>query len=281
MQTASRITISPTISNVNDIKSLMAYCHYLVMKAQLTGNLSFDGHKPTAEENHVAEQCRVVCEKISCKLNVCRVSEITELLDYYDICYRIGNKTLPDSTFISSQKKRVFKAWKSGDKEISESMIFGIVAPAISYHRGTVDRDYAIAYQTLKEKWISTLKKFARFPDATTYENYQRLALMMRENLDREFGDEPTSLNADGMSITVSITSQYSVPRSYAATAASPAPSSPTSSTTKKSPHSITVSFPNSPPAPTFFPTTVMLIVSLSSSTRNCFSWIPAINSYV
>ena len=190
MQTASRTTFSPTISNVNDIKSLMAYCHYLVMKAQLTGNLSFDGHKPTAEENHVAEQCRVVCGKISCKLNVCRLSEITVLLDYYDICYRIGNKTLPDSTFISSQKKRVFKAWKAGDKEISESMIFGIVAPAVSYNRGSIDRDYAIAYQTLKEKWIATLKKFARFPDTTSYENYQRLALIMRENLDRELGDD-------------------------------------------------------------------------------------------
>lgn len=190
MQMASRTTFSPTISNVNDIKSIMAFCHYLVMKAQLTGNLSFDGHKPTAEEIHVAEQCRVVCGKISCKLNVCRLSEITELLDYYDICYRIGNKTLPDSTFISSQKKRVFKAWKAGDKEISESMIFGIVAPAVSYHRGSIDRDNTIAHQTLKEKWIATLKKFARFPDATTYENYQRLALIMRENLDRELRDD-------------------------------------------------------------------------------------------
>lgn len=190
MQTASRTTVRPTINRVEDVKSIMAYCHYLIMKAQLLGNLSFDGHKPTAQEKHLAEQCRQMCEKITCKLSVCRLSEITELLDFYDICYRIGNKTLPDKTFINLQKKRVFKAWKAGDKEISESMIFGIVAPTASYHRGTVDRDYVIAYQSLKEKWISTLKKYARFPDATTYENYQRLALIMRENLERELGND-------------------------------------------------------------------------------------------
>lgn len=194
MQTASRTTVRPTINRVEDVKSIMAYCHYLIMKAQLLGNLSFDGHKPTAQEKHLAEQCRQMCEKITCKLSVCRLSEITELLDFYDISYRIGNKTLPDKTFINLQKKRVFKAWKAGDKEISESMIFGIVAPTVSYHRGTVDRDYVIAYQSLKEKWISTLKRFGRFPDTTSYENYQRLALMMRENLDRELGNDADSM---------------------------------------------------------------------------------------
>ena len=161
---------------------------------QLIGNLCFDGHKPTEEENRIAEECRLLCEKISRKLNICRISDIPELLDYYDITYRIGNKTLPDKAFISSHKKRVFKAWKAGDREIAESTIFGIIAPEVAYHPERADKEYLTAYQSIKQKWIATLRKFERFPDATSYENYQRLALMMRENIDREMGGDSNNI---------------------------------------------------------------------------------------
>lgn len=73
---------------------------------------------------------------------------------------------------------------------MAESQVFGIVALEVTYHPENADREYAAAYRTLKDKWIATLKRYSRFPDATTYENYQRLALMKRENLDRELGHE-------------------------------------------------------------------------------------------
>ena len=64
MQTAQRISVNCKVSKSEDIKSMMAYAHYLIMKAQLAGNLCFDGHKPTAEEDRVAEECRLLCRKI-------------------------------------------------------------------------------------------------------------------------------------------------------------------------------------------------------------------------
>lgn len=182
------------MSKADDVKSIMAYSHYLIMKAQLIGNLCFDGHKPTEEENRVAEECRLLCEKISWKLNISRISDIPELLDYSDISYRIGNKTLPDQAFVSSHKKRVFKAWKAGDRKIAESTVYGIIAPEVAYHPERDDREYLTAYQSIKQKWIATLRKFDHFPDATSYENYQRLALMMRENIDREFGGDSNDI---------------------------------------------------------------------------------------
>lgn len=190
MQTSSRITVRSTIIKAEDIKSMMAYCHYLVMKSQITGNLSFDGHKPTIGEYQLAEQCRRICEKISRILDICKVNEIPDLLEYYDITYRIGHKSLPDYMFISRLKQRVFKSWKTGDRSVTESQIFDIGASDVSYHPEKAGTEYAAAYRILKEKRISTLKKYARFPDATTYENYQRLALIMRENLERELGND-------------------------------------------------------------------------------------------
>lgn len=76
MQTARRTTVRPAISKVEDAKSMTAYCHCLVMKAQLAGNLGFDGHKPSSEENRIAEQCRLMCGKISLSLDICKTEEI-------------------------------------------------------------------------------------------------------------------------------------------------------------------------------------------------------------
>lgn len=104
MQTAQRININLPKREAEDVKSLLAYSHYLIMKAQLIGNLCFDGHTPSEEENRVAEQCRQLSSKISRRLNICKISEIPELLDYYDITYRIGNKSIPDNSVISNHK---------------------------------------------------------------------------------------------------------------------------------------------------------------------------------
>ena len=194
MQTAQRISTDYKMSKAEDVKSLMAYSHYIIMKAQLIGNLCFDGHKPNDEENRVAEECRLLCDKISRKLNISRISDVPELLDYYDIAFRIGNKTLPDKAFISGHKKRVLKAWKAEDREIAESTVYGIIAPEVAYHPERADREYLSAYQSIKQKWIATLRRFDHFPDATSYENYQRLALMMRENIDRELGGDSNDI---------------------------------------------------------------------------------------
>lgn len=67
MQTASRITVRPEISKVEDAKSITAYCHYLVMKVQVVGNLCFDGHRQSNEEIQIAEQCQMLCSSTSGK----------------------------------------------------------------------------------------------------------------------------------------------------------------------------------------------------------------------
>lgn len=193
MQTATRIA-NRRATKPDDVKSIMSYCHYLMMKGQLIGNLCFDGHKPTSEENFVAEQCRRMCDKISVTIEFCKINEVAELLDYFDIAYRIGHKCPPDNTFIAKHKRRVFNVWRSGDRTIDESTIFGIIASEVLYHPEKADREYFLAYRSIKDKWITTLKRFDRFPDATSYENYQRLALMMRENIDSEFGGKSESV---------------------------------------------------------------------------------------
>ena len=175
-------------ANLGDIKSITAYTHWLVMRGQLAGNLSFDGHSTTAEETLVAEKCRKLCDRISRYLAVCKENEIPELIECYDIAYRIGNRHMPDNAFIDRHKRRVLKAWKSGDRSIEESSVFGIVAPEVTYNPAKAGEEYVTAYLSIKGKWLTTLTRHNYFPNVTAYENYQRLALIMRESLDKELG---------------------------------------------------------------------------------------------
>lgn len=176
------------IPNVRDARTITAYTHYLVMRGQAAGNLRFDGHSATADEKQVAEQCRWLCDKISSCIAVCKESDIPDLLECYDIAYRIGNKCMPDRVFINCHKHRVLKAWKAGHKGIEESSIFGMLASEVSNYTVGMDMDYITTYLSIKERWIFTLIKYDYFPNITSYENYQRLSFLMRENLTQELG---------------------------------------------------------------------------------------------
>lgn len=177
-------------AQISDVNSIMAYSHWLVMRAQTAGNLRFDGHSATAEETLVAEQCRMLCDKISHLIALGKENDIPNLLECYDIAFRVGNRRIPDSNFINQHKRRVVEAWEAGDGKIEESSVFGIVAHEVTYHPKMTDREYFRIYQTIKEKWLDTLRQYDCFPEVTTYENYQRLALIMLENLDWELGNK-------------------------------------------------------------------------------------------
>lgn len=182
--------VAPIAAESADVRSITAYSHWLVMKAQTAGNLRVDGHAATAEETLVAEQCRTLCDLLSGMIALGNGNDIPYLLECYDITCRIGNGRVPDGNFISRHKRRVVKAWEAGDREIEESTVFGIVAHEVTYHRKTADREYIRIYQSIKGRWLDTLIRYGRFPDVTSYENYQRLALMMLENLDNELGNK-------------------------------------------------------------------------------------------
>lgn len=184
--------IDRMLVNFRDTKEITAYTHWLAMRGQLAGNFCFDGHKASEEETLVVEECRMLCENVSKHLNYCKVNELPDLLECYDTAYRIGYKRLPNSDFINRHKRRVLRAWKAGDRSIEESSVFGIVAPEASCHPEKNDREYLNAYLSIKEKWLATLLKHNYFPKVSAYENYQRLSLIMRENLDQYF-DEVTA----------------------------------------------------------------------------------------
>ena len=177
-------------ARVSDVQEIVGYTHYLLMKGQMAGNMTLDGHEPTNEEQEIAVQCKVLSNDISRLLDKCRDEEIALLLECYDLAYRLGHGKMPDRDYIDNRKRRIFEAWKAGNMRIEESVVFGIVAADVRQNNTRTIPEYRETYIKLKSKWLDTLRRFNRFPGVTTYENYQRLALIMRENLSDSCNNE-------------------------------------------------------------------------------------------
>lgn len=168
-----------------DVRSTVAYSHYLIMKAQLAGNFRFDGHTPSDEEREIAVQCRQLCDSIAHRLPVCKEKDIPDYLECYDILYRVGNRTTPDAGVIDRHRARLFNSWKAGNRDIEESSLFGIIAPAVKSGPDKAGIEQVKTYLSILDRWVVTLNQYSLFPDVSSCENYRRITLIMRENLDR------------------------------------------------------------------------------------------------
>ena len=197
---------------------LVDHVQYLLAKAQLASNMVFDGHNPSAEEKRNAEECRLLCGKVERRLQSCKVNEIPALLGCYDFLYMVGFRRMPDKDLSDHCKRRVTDAWKRGDKTIEESDVFGLIAIDGAYPTGNTSREYASLYRSIKDNWLDTLSKFDRFSDVTTNENYERLTLIMRENLEARFGTDSAAIKrrwyeanrvADFSTLSTTILSTY------------------------------------------------------------------------
>lgn len=185
-QTAT--TLGPEILQTTD--DLVGYAHLIAMRAQLSGALSLDGHASDGEQEEVLHQAKVTADRIESALRTCRPKDILALTECYDIMYRLGNRQMPPRGYIDGQHDRLFRAWKSGDREIEESLVVGMLGNRVRRSVDSLPQEKVKAYKTLYSGWIDTLKAYGYFPGATSYENFQRLSLVMRDRLAPYLGEK-------------------------------------------------------------------------------------------
>lgn len=88
---------------------------------------------------------------------------------------------------MEKQRDRLLSNWKSEDKTIEESDVYGMLSDSM-YAMRTISTVTSQSFNNLRKIWESTLIKYKSFPGADTYERYKRLALIMRDNVDSYFG---------------------------------------------------------------------------------------------
>lgn len=172
------------------MESVRAYSHYLLMKGQLIGLTTIDGHKPTVEEIELKGEIRRTCDKVAKVLANCQANDIASLTDFYSLLHTIGYCKRPEAFLLEKQRDRLLRSWKSGDKTIEESDVYGMLSDHNSM--STISSASSQAFNSMRETWVNTLKKYNSFPDTDTYERYKRLALIMRDNVDSYFAGDCT-----------------------------------------------------------------------------------------
>lgn len=175
-------------------KEIISYGRWLMMRGQLAGNLTLNGHTATKEELDISQKMRLLADLASKQLQNCEPEVIGELLDCYDLMYRLGYKAIPGQAFIDKHHKRFFLAWKSDNKKVAESDLFYMLLRMdVGYADINNKAEYDAARRSIRDKWLETLSRHSYFPDATTYENYQRLSLIVRSDIsDRFIGKSET-----------------------------------------------------------------------------------------
>lgn len=174
------------------MESVKAYSHYLLMKGQLIGLTTIDGHKPTVEEIEVRDEIRRTCDKIAKVLANCQASDIASLTDYYSLLHTIGYCRLPEASLLEKQRERLLRSWKSGEKTIEESDVYGMLSDSMHNPMSKMPSASSQAFNNLRETWVNILKRYNSFPDTDTYERYKRLAMIMRDNVDSYFAGDCT-----------------------------------------------------------------------------------------
>lgn len=160
------------------MNSLVEYSHYLALKGQNIGLTTFDGHMLSPKEAELKAKIRSVCQQMIVKLQTCEAKDIAELTDSYSTLYMIGFRAMPDPSFLEEQRNRLFASWKSGDKTIEESQMYGMMLNPSA----AMPKPQREAFLNMQGQWVSTLTEHDSFPDVDSYERYQRLALLMRDH---------------------------------------------------------------------------------------------------
>lgn len=120
---------------------IVSYTNYLIMKAQLAGNLILDGHKPSAEEKSITLKLRELSGIINRKLLLCGDAEIADLLECYELTYRMGFQHIPDMGRVNQYKHRLVRAWKSNNRHMRESSVCGMISGDVQHRSGSVDSE--------------------------------------------------------------------------------------------------------------------------------------------
>lgn len=171
-------------ARLTDVETLTDYTRYLLMKGQMAGNMTPAARPSSDETRIIAVQCRSLSEEIQRRLNKCSEADAAMLLECYSMTYLIGYGRTPDEDYIRLQKQRIFTAWQSGDKGIDDSSVFCILASEMLQRGSRANPEHITAYLAIKDQWTATLLEHNRFVGTSICENYRRLTLIMRENLD-------------------------------------------------------------------------------------------------
>lgn len=166
-----------------DIDSLISQARQLLSRYQATGGGDIDGHRSSVEERSAAIEVRNLADSIAAMIPTADADRLDTLVDLHDILYRMGYYRAPSPALHIAARQRFVDAWFHGDKRISATRVAALVGRQIRRNPADVAPKMLDWYCRTMGDWCSQLSYADRFADIPPAENYNRLTLMLNENL--------------------------------------------------------------------------------------------------
>lgn len=165
-----------------EIDSLISQSRQLLSRYQAAGGLT-DGHRPSVEEQTAAIEVRDLADSIAAMMPTADPDSLDTLMDLHDILHRMGYYRAPSPELHSAARRRFVDAWLHGDKRISATRVAALVGKQIRHNQADLPPKMIDWYCQTMGDWCSQLSYADSFADIPPVENYNRLTIMLNENL--------------------------------------------------------------------------------------------------
>lgn len=166
-----------------EIDSLISQARQLLSRYQTAGGGKIDGHRASVEEQTAAIEVRDLADSIAAMMPTADPDSLDTLMDLHDILHRMGYYRAPSPELHSAARRRFVDAWLHGDKRISATRVATLVAKQIRHNQADLPPKMIDWYCRTMSDWCSQLSYADSFADIPPVENYNRLTIMLNENL--------------------------------------------------------------------------------------------------
>lgn len=149
---------------------------------ELEGGFGYP-RRVTPAIKHIEDELSVWLREVRRRLTDAPLPDVYRLLNAYDLPFRIYNGTAPDGKFVRGVRIGAIQRWLKGEKTITPTGIARLISQEIERDCRTLDRRYISYYYGLIGEWYDELMACGEFRDIKLQEAFQRLGLLMDEDL--------------------------------------------------------------------------------------------------
>lgn len=168
-----------------------AYAHLLTATYQHIGGFSDTG-RTSALLSAIEREARSWIAAFDRQAPILPAHKLYPPLTAYDMLHRIATGRPARHGAIARWSDTVYRAWTSGNRQISETDIMELTEPSMLRDIRALPRGRALWYLDTIQRWISESTSAPPFAGIPADEAYRRLCLLLRSDLSLHVDDSRT-----------------------------------------------------------------------------------------
>jgi len=177
---ATVATLSTDNIDFADVPTVVGAGRYLLVQLHCAGGA---GARVGGESADALRRLRHFASGVERMLPQAGAADLLSLLPLYDMSFRIANNRLPAPGLLDTCRRRVIDARAHGDRRVPHSRVASMLQPLLGREPMRYGAAVLSYYTSLIDSWCRELSRGNAFHGAPTAATYERLTVLLRENL--------------------------------------------------------------------------------------------------